>query len=245
MEPTRLIETGAAALLFAAVFLWGGHVEPLRALGVQRRSLVSFSAGMASAYVFVHVMPELHSARSAFAESASVTLPYEGMAIYFVALVGFLTFYGLDHLRAHLGEPAAEGGGSRAFRLHVVGFSAYVALVGYLLVRNLEDTPTSTALFAAAFAVHFLAIDHTLRKEHGAEQDRVGRIVLACAVVAGWSLGQLLALPPAVLAPLLAFVSGAVIMNSAIGELPAEKDGRFVPFLLGGLGYGLILLPLG
>jgi len=28
-------------------------------------------------------------------------------------------------------------------------------------------------------------------------------------------------------------------------ELPPEKDGRFLPFLVGGLLYGLILLPLG
>jgi hypothetical protein len=48
-----------------------------------------------------------------------------------------------------------------------------------------------------------------------------------------------------VLALLVAFVSGAVIMNSAIMELPSGKEGRFVPFMIGGLLYGLILLPLG
>jgi hypothetical protein len=42
-------------------------------------------------------MPELHGLRRSFAESVSVTLRYEGMAVYFVALVGFLTFYGLEH----------------------------------------------------------------------------------------------------------------------------------------------------
>lgn len=245
MESTRVVETGAAALLFAAVFLWGRHVEPLRWLGMQRRSLVSFSAGMASAYVFVHVMPEMHGARQAFAESASMALPHEGMAVYFVALVGFLAFYGLDHLRAHLDEATHEAGESRAFRVHVGGFAAYVALVGYLLVRQLEDTPVSTALYAAAFAFHFLVIEHTLREEHGAAQVRIGRFVLAAAVLAGWALGQVLALPHAAVALLLAFVSGAIIMTSAIAELRAGKDGRFLPFLLGGLGYGLILLPLG
>ena len=34
-------------------------------------------------------------------------------------------------------------------------------------------------------------------------------------------------------------------MNSLISELPSEKDGRFLPFLAGGLLYGVILLPLG
>jgi hypothetical protein len=43
---------------------------------------------------------------------------------------------------------------------------------------------------------------------------------------------------------LVAFISGAIIMNNAIMELPSEKDGRFLPFMLGGLVYGLILVPL-
>jgi len=43
----------------------------------------------------------------------------------------------------------------------------------------------------------------------------------------------------------VAFVSGAVIVNGAIMELPSDKDGRFVPFMFGGVIYGLILLPLG
>jgi hypothetical protein len=57
--------------------------------------------------------------------------------------------------------------------------------------------------------------------------------------------GLLFALPHHVLALLMAFVAGAIIINSAIMELPSEKDGRFVPFTTGGLIYGLILLPLG
>jgi len=61
----------------------------------------------------------------------------------------------------------------------------------------------------------------------------------------GWGLGLLITLPPYALALLVAFISGAIIMNNSVMELPSEKDGRFVPFMLGGLVYGLILLPLG
>jgi hypothetical protein len=51
-------------------------------------------------------------------------------------------------------------------------------------------------------------------------------------------------MPNHIVALLLAFISGAIIMNSTIMELPSEKDGRFLPFVLGGIIYGLILLPL-
>ncbi len=246
MANAELLATAAAASLFAAVFLAGGHVHPLRAVVRDRRTLVSFAAGASAAYVFVHLMPELHGARERFAKSVSIELQYEGMAIYFLALLGFLVFYGLDHLLGSPREDAAEEEGrGRVFRIHVGGFAVYVALVSYLLVRNLEETPVSLLLFTVAMACHFLGVDHSLREEHGARYDRVGRYLLAAMASFGWVAGLLVALPPDVLSLLVAFVSGGVIMNAAVMELPSDKDGRFVPFLLGGLVYGLVLLPLG
>jgi hypothetical protein len=236
--------TGIAALVFAATFLFGARFHPLRVLMPERRSLVSFSAGMSAAYVFVRLMPELSSARGAFVESVNATLRYEGKSIYFVALLGFLAFYALDHLRARLREADETGAGGLAFKLHIGGFAAYVALVGYLLVRSLEEGSTATILYAVAVAFHFLAIDHALNEEHGQAWQRIGRWVLASMCIVGWALGLLIELPRHVVALLLALLSGAVIMNSALMELSPEKKGRFAPFLCGGLAYGLLLLPL-
>jgi len=57
---------------------------------------------MSAAYVFVRLLPELAGGRHELAATAPVPLWFEGMAIYFLALAGFLVFYGLDHLRARL-----------------------------------------------------------------------------------------------------------------------------------------------
>ena len=186
-QHAELLATGLAALALAAVVLAGGRLHPLSAVTRDQRKRVSFCAGMAAAYVFVHVMPELQGVRLVFVESASVQTRFEGMAIYAVALIGFMTFYGLDHL----------------------------------------------------------AVDHALSEEHGEAYARRGRYWLAAMVPLGWAVGQLLALPLAVVALLVAFLSGAVIVNSSLMELPSEKEGHFVPFLAGGLLYALILLPLG
>lgn len=240
-----LMETGAVALLFAATFLAGGQVHPLRALISDRRSIISFCAGMSAAYAFVHLMPELHGVRRAFAESVSLHLPFEGIAVYFVALTGFLAFYGLDHLRARLRKMGESEKEYLAYRLHIGGFAAYVWLVAYLLVNNLEETRLSIGLYAIAIAAHFLAIDHSFRHEHESDYVRNGRWLLAGMCLLGWGMGILLPLPPHALALLVAFISGAIIMNSTVMELPSEKDGRFLPFVIGGLLYGLLLLPLG
>jgi hypothetical protein len=242
---STFFETGAAALLFAAVFVAGSHVHPFRRWIRDRRTILSFCGGMAAAYVFVHVMPELHTVRSTVVESANVTLRYEGMAIYFLSLVGFLVFYGLDHLSTRLREPEVEGRIGRAFKVHIGGFAAYVWLMSYLLVHNLENSRGSIALYALAIAVHFLAVDHSLHREHGAAYERIGRFVLAGMCLAGWGVGLLVELPRMVIALLLAMLSGAIIMNSLIMELPTDKDGRFLPFMWGGILYGLVLWPMG
>jgi len=240
-----IFETGAAALVFAATFLVGGRVHPFRSLIRDRRSILSFGAGMSAAYVFVHVMPELHDARRTFVESVSMTLRYEGMAIYFIALLGFLLFYGLQQQGNRLRDAGAEGGAGPAFKLDLIGFSAYVWLMAYLLVNHFGSSPFSIELYTIALAFHFLSLDHSLRHKHGDAYEQIGRYALAGMTLLGWGMGLLFALPGHILALLLAFISGAIIVNSLIMELPAEKDGRFLPFMAGRLLYGLILLPLG
>lgn len=245
MSAAAIVETGTAALLFAVTFLLGGRAHPFRSLIRDRGSILSFGGGMSAAYVFVHVMPELHGARRAFVDSVSAPLRYEGMAIYFVALVGFLLFYGLEHQSNRLRERTEAGLTSPSFRLDISGFAAYVWLMAYLLVNQFGESATSITLYAIALTFHFLALENALRQEHGAAYERIGRFVLAGMALLGWGMGLLFAMPNHVLALMVAFISGAIIMNSLIMELPAGKDGRFWPFMTGGLLYGLILLPLG
>jgi hypothetical protein len=199
---------------------------------------------MSAAYVFVRLVPELHGAREDLLASVSTPLPYEGNGVFFVALLGFLVFYGLDRLRASVDVPVGTEGAGAAFRLHVGGFAGYVGLMGYLLVRNVDQSVLGTALYVVAMVFHLLTVDHALAEEHGNAYQRLGRWVLAGAVLLGWGAGQVFALPTHATALLIAFVSGAVILNSCISELPSERDGRFLPFMCGGLVYGVILLPL-
>lgn len=240
-----IIETGIAALLFAVTFLFGGKVKPFQSFFKNPRIIISFGAGMSAAYVFMHLMPELHEARRTFVESVSITLRYEGKAIYFLSLVGFLVFYGLDHLRERLDETTAVGEIGPAFKLQVGGLAAYVWLMSYLLIHHLGTVGISTAMYTIAIAFHFLAIDYTLRNEHSAAYQQVGRFVLAAAAILGWASGLLFSLPHHILAMLVSFISGAIIMNSTVMELSDTNRAGYIPFLSGGIIYGLMLLPLG
>lgn len=239
------IETGVAALVFAAAFLLGDRFRPFRSIFKNQRTLISFGAGMSVAYVFLHLMPELHEARRTFVSSVSMTLRYEGMAIYFLSLVGFLAFYGLYHLSARFKDNVQTGEAGLAFKLQIGGFAAYIWLMSYLLEHSLVPGYGFTSIYAVAMTFHFLALDYSLRHEHGASYLSVGRFVLAGSVFLGWGIGQLYEIPHHILALLVAFVSGAIIMTSTVMELASGEDSRYLPFASGAIIYGLILIPLG
>jgi len=58
----------------------------------------------------------------------------------------------------------------------------------------------------------------------------------------GWACGVLVEVPAAIVCILMGLVSGGVIMNSTIMELPREKEGKFWPFVLGAVLYAAIVL---
>lgn len=241
METGKIIESGIAALVFASMFLFGQRIHVLRALA-NPRSLASLGAGMSIAYVFVYLMPELHEARRALDESVSMKLRYHGKAIYFVALAGFLLFYVLNHFRARGRMP--EHSASFSFGLDIGGFSAYVWVMSYLLVHSIEGSTVSVGLYSAAIMLHFLALNDSLHAEHGARYDRSGHLVLAAMALLGWVSSLLLPVPRTLLPLAVAFISGSIIMNSCIMELPTAKEGNFAWFVAGAVLYGAILLPL-
>jgi zinc transporter ZupT len=239
------LATGLSAVVLALVFLVGGRFRPFETLVRDRAWLLSFSAGVSIAYVFVHMMPEIATARELYAKSAKVPIPYRGLVIYFVCMIGFMIYYGLERLRNHVQDRRSDDNATVDYRIHVGGFSIYVWMVSYLLVNRLQNTDTSITLYTVAMTAHFLTIDHSLREQNRILYERRGRWLLGGMCALGWVTGFFLPLPPYFLALMVAFVSGAIIMNSAIMELPHRQEERFAGFLAGGVLYALLLFPLG
>jgi zinc transporter ZupT len=240
----------AAALVFSAIFLLGSHVLIPEAIRRHRRRILSFGAGVTIAYVFVHLLPELEAARAALVRSgAHLSLPFPALRVYLAALAGFMVFYGLEHLAAWTrrtgGLDMGQGEETRRGRsIHVGGFLLYVWLAGYLAVRSLEEGPTPVALYAVALGLHFLSLDFSLSNEYGAWYQRSVRYIFAFAPLAGWAVGLFVGFGQTATAALLGFLSGGVIMNAVVSELPKEKDGRLMPFLFGGAFYTALLIIL-
>ena len=194
MTSTALVLLLAGGL--AAVHLFVGRFS---FDGVPRRQYLSLAGGVAIAYVFVHILPALTERQSAFAAGSGDLLGAVGEhALFLVALAGFATFYGLERLatrsrreadRAAVPGDAETRTSGGVFWLHVGSFALYNAFIGYHLLHRESGGVAALLLYATAIALHFVVNDHSLREHHRAAYTRVGRWVLAGAVIAGVLVG--------------------------------------------------------
>jgi zinc transporter ZupT len=236
-----------AALAFSAIHLFIGRLQFLDV--VPRSRWLSGAGGVAVAYVFLHILPELAAHRETLVAAFGVGSLAAEMRVYLVALGGLVTFYGLERAanvsrhrsRQQSGEDAVE---SRLYWIHIGAFALYNLIIGYLLVHREETGAWSLLTFSVAMALHFVTADFGLRQHHKGRYDHSGRWILTAAVILGWLLAVVTPVPELVLALLFAFLAGGVVLNVLKEELPDERESRFWPFLAGAGAYAALLLAL-
>lgn len=232
-----------AVAILVALHLAAGAMRFLD--GVPRSRWLSAAGGVSVAYVLVHLLPELARYQELWSEG-DIDVPWFETEVYVVALIGLVAFYGIEiHTRGARKAKSDAGRVSRAaFAVSVSAYALYNLIVGYLLVERAAVSVGDLALFTTAMGLHFVVNDFGLREHDGAAYARYGRWVLAFAVVAGTVLGLYREVPVEAVAALLAVLGGGVILNVLKEELPAERDSRFLPFLVGAALYALLLVQL-
>ena len=229
-----ILETFLAAVVLASAHLFGGH---LRVRAIPRRAWLSAAGGVGVAYVFVHLLPEVAEGEAELSGWVEGPFPM----VWLVALSGLVAFYGIEHL-VRRPRPRAFLAEMPTFWSHIGIFSAYNILIGFLLPHwEEEEGIRGLVTYTIAMGLHFLVMDHALRRAHRRIYHRVGRWILAAALFGGWALGVVFHLPGPWEHALVAFLGGAIILNTLKEELPEEADGRFLPFLVGAAGYAALL----
>lgn len=231
-----------AASVIAAVHLFSPWLRVLDV--VPRRAWLSAAGGIALAYVFLHLLPELAERQVALASGGRQLMARE-TEVFLLALVGLLSFYGLERL-VRLAGSGDKGAGHDAaptvFTIHVAGFAVYNALVGYLLVHRDHGDGAGLWFFAAAMAVHFLVNDRAFYREHGSRYLAAGRWLLALAVYLGLVIGLAMPISDLSVTLVFAFLAGAIILNVMKEELPEERESAFSALLVGAAGYAALLM---
>lgn len=228
---------------------------------VPERYTGSFAGGLAVAYVFLHLLPEIAEGNEAIGEALSdvvTATPLFDLAIFLVALTGFTVFYGLERMAVSRKEEVGAGHGpglgegqaarsgrvssAGAYWLHLGSFVVYNALITYTMALRLRTGVLFALLFTVAMGLHFVLTDRGLEEHYPLRFTRHGRLILAGALLAGWVLSALFA-PTSTLAVaiLTALLGGSVLLNVFKEELPSERNSSFAWFTIGLVIYAALL----
>ncbi len=242
MEIAALI----AALVLAAVHLFAPRLRFIAL--VPRSRWLSAAGGVSVAYVFVHLLPELAEGQAAIEDGQAAGRPmlqFLEHHVYLVSLVGLAVFYGVEQhslsSRRRGKQQGEDGTSDDAFWLSIASFAVYNAVIGYLLLRSdLEDLP-QLGLYTLALGVHFVINDVALREHHRDAYRRLGRWIIAGAILVGWIAGVVTDISERAIALIIAFIAGGVVLNVLKEELPGERQAQFWPFAAGALAYTVLL----
>jgi len=244
-----VLTTLSVALLFAAIFLFGGR-GAYRPGQKGRRRFLSFAAGISVAYTFVHVLPALHAIREFQTQApAGFKMLFPEYNVYLWTMAGFLAFYGLETMvagpRRGPENYGGDGGGAAPWLpwVHMGGFALYAWILTYMMVWTGKGT-LALFLFAVAMGMHIFTITCGLSSHYHEVYDHRGAYLLALASLAGWASALTLDIPIPVVLNMVAFVVGGVVVNAAIAELPKEREGRYWSFLTGATAFTALLLAL-
>jgi hypothetical protein len=237
-----ILVTACLAAALASIHVFVGRLHFLES--VPRSFWLSGAGGIAVAYVFLHVLPDLSAHQETLTKGMGLDAELAEITIFTVSLAGLTTFYGLERLAKaarHVTPGRGSVEGSGALWLHLASFALYNTLIGYLLVHPEMPGLDSSLIFFVAMAMHFATNDFGLREHHKERYDRTGRWILAAAVLAGWLLGVTVELPDLAIALLFAFLAGGIVLNVLKEELPEDRKSRFMPFIAGAAGYSILL----
>jgi len=208
------------------------------------RSFVSFAGGVAVAYVFLHMLPNLveyNKPIGRYLLNNQWLTPFTELSIYIVALLGFLIYYGFDVLAERYRDEGNNDG--LVYRLHLVMFGLYNFLITYTMSLRAISSITATALFTFAMALHFVLTDRKFCRFYTVRFDHGGRFFLMMALFVGW-LWSVIFDPVNVLlaAFMVAFLAGSVLLNVFREELPTTGLTSYFWFSFGAILITSILL---
>lgn len=231
---------------FVAIHLFSRYLPFLG--NVPRSKLLSAAGGISVAYVFIHLLPELNKHIEILDRNIQTeALKFFENHTYIVAMLGLAFFYGMERMaKRSKKKQQKENNLNRAstgvFWIHITSFFLYNGLIGYLLLHGEQGSIKGLLLYFFALGVHFITSDHSLREIHKEVYDRIGRWLLAGAIIAGWAIGIMVEVNENIIAVLFALLAGGIILNVMKEELPEERESNFWAFAAGMGAYTILLM---
>ncbi|GEL08246.1 hypothetical protein [Salisediminibacterium halotolerans] len=218
-------------IVFIIIHLLANSILPTERL--KRIRWFSFSGGLAVSYVFVYILPTLHTVQQDIDDPFAME-----SEIYFIGLLGVLMFFGSQLFVRQKTEYTMS-----SFWLQISFYSVYNMMVAYVVLST-EVTGIQAVFYSFAIGMHFIAVAHDMWREFSDLYNKVGRYILALGIVAGWLIALFIDFVPLMQAFIIAFISGAMILNVFKYELPNDNESHFPTFAFGVVVYTLITMSL-
>ncbi|WP_424355548.1 hypothetical protein [Methanobacterium sp. MBAC-LM] len=245
------------ALIVSLIFVFV-HLSSHKIYGFSKRykkKILSFSGGVASAYVFLDLLPLIENADPhlhAILGNTPLIMIFLEKAIFGVAFIGFLVFFILEYLalksRGNKAQQTTKSlketnASKNVFFLHISLTAVVSLIICYSLRFEILTTGLGVAVYTIALSLHFFISDRSMEEHYGALYVKYGRYLLALMPILGWSLSILFPERTSEAYVLLAFIAGAVLFNVIKDEVPRVGTGKPISFFTGALLYsGLILV---
>ncbi len=204
----------------------------------------SLGGGFVVAFIFLHLLPGLaenqHALGAVLAKNYDVT-PFLDLLIYFVGLLGFLLFLGLQRwVDFHHAQNSEIK--SLIFYPHLIALLILNGIIAYTMPLRVQIGGGYSLLFTFVMTLHLMLVDRSLEEKLPAYFYARGRYWLILSLGIGW-LWAIWDEPDQVLTAALlnAFLGGSVLLNVFRNEIPSSKQSSFPWFLIGCL-LGSVLL---
>lgn len=199
-----------------------------RKLAPYKKVWYPFSGGIAIGYVFLYLLPKLSDYTAIIVEANPGAWEFWQYRVFLFCLLGFITYYLIDHIYLKLSEYA-----NRRFHLHSTGLLIYNVFVGAIFASFPRSGVAALLVGIFCLSVHALGTDHQAREWQPIAFDRVWRWLFALGVIAGWLINYFLHMPKDLIILAWAFLAGAIIVNVMTEELPESGQTSIWPFLGG------------
>lgn len=209
----------------------------------------SFSAGVGSVYVFIHMLPQLSHGQHLLEEAfPSIHFIGSQYTIYLIALAGFLFFYMFDTFLTHTRRlPTDEYSTSSELAFYwtnVIFITLYNMLIGYFVGSYNTDNISYRIIYLIAYVIHFLTIKHGIYHVFPRKYDEKGRYPIMVGLFIGYFIGHFFPVSALILAINEALLTGAMILTVFKHELPNEQDSKMKAFTVGILASILLFMLL-
>jgi hypothetical protein len=240
---------------FSALFLMSAHLFSNRIYRYSthhRNRIISFFGGIAIAYVFLDLLPRLQAAHIHL-ENIFGNLPtfLDNIAVPAIALLGFLIFFGLEHLALNSRRVQHKKTGdlfsnvpasTPTFILHFINLAFFNLVIGYILRFEAQIGIIQLILYASALSLHFIIIDKTMEENYQNLYLKYGRYIASLMPIIGWAISTVFPENSSEGYILLALISGIVLFNAINNEVPKGGGKNSGIFIAGALSYSAILL---